>query len=104
MNTKGRPEFLKLMQLCRKEEVDLILTKSISRFGRNTLDALKAVRELQALGIDEWFEAEGIRSLDRNTQVIMETLAALAQEESESKSIKWGLHQWTSCLTFFTGH
>ena len=94
MNTKGRAEFLKLMQLCQREEVDLILTKSISRFGRNTIDALKAVRKLQALGVDACFEAEGIPSLDRNTQFIMETLAALAQEESESKSkdIKWGLH------------
>ena len=51
LSTKARPEFLKLMQLCRKKKVDLIITKSISRFGRNTLDSLKAVRRLQLLDI-----------------------------------------------------
>ena len=95
LNTKDRPEFLKLMQLCRKKKVDLIITKSVSRFGRNTLDSLKAVRRLQLLDIDVWFETEGLRSLDGNTQPIMEILTAFAQRESESKSkdIKWGIQQ-----------
>jgi DNA invertase Pin-like site-specific DNA recombinase len=69
-NTKKRPEFKKLMELCRKRKVDLILTKSVSRFGRNTLDAIKAMRKLQSLGIDVWFEVEGLRLLDRENRFV----------------------------------
>ena len=52
INTRKRPSFVKLMELCQKGGVDLILTKSISRFGRNTLNSIRAMRKLQDLGVD----------------------------------------------------
>ena len=60
LNLKERPMFCALMRKCRKKQVDLILTKSISRFARNTLDFLKALRELQSLNIDIYFELENL--------------------------------------------
>lgn len=105
-NTKHRPNFVRLMELCRKKKVDLILTKSGSRFGRNTIDSLKAVRKLQALGINIWFEAEGLHTLDQNSQFIMEIFTAIAQSESESKSkdIKWGLQRSYRDIDSKTSH
>ena len=58
LEVKKRQEFQKLLRCCRKGKIDLILTKSISRFGRNTLDSLQALQELQVLGIDVYFEKE----------------------------------------------
>ena len=84
-NTRARPEFIKLMQLCRKKKVDLVLTKSVSRFGRNSLDVIKAMRKLQALGVDVLFELEGMRLLT-DDQSLLEILTAFAQSESKSKS------------------
>ena len=59
----SRPEFQRLLADCRKSMIDLILTKSISRFARNTVDTLQTVRELSALNIEVIFEKEGIRTL-----------------------------------------
>ena len=60
---KKRDEFIEMIRLCRKRKIDLILTKSISRFARNTVDTLKYVRELKALGIGNIFEKENIKKL-----------------------------------------
>ncbi|MBO5383331.1 MAG: recombinase family protein, partial [Ruminococcus sp.] len=60
---KKRPEFLKMIRQCRKGKIDLILTKSISRFARNTVDCLEYVRQLKELGIGVIFEKEGINTL-----------------------------------------
>ena len=59
----SRPEFQRLLADCRKSMIDLILTKSISRFARNTVDTLQTVRDLSALNIEVIFEKEGIRTL-----------------------------------------
>ena len=71
------------------------LLKSISRFGRNTLDALRAMREVQSLGIDIWFEAENLRLQNEGVRLMLEIYSAMAQAESESRSqdIKWGLQR-----------
>jgi site-specific DNA recombinase len=84
-NTKQRIEFKKLLSKCRAGKVDLILTKSISRFGRNSLDIIKILRELRCLGVDVYF--------DPAAQHIIEIYCALAQNESENKShsIRWGI-------------
>lgn len=94
-NIKDRVEFKKLMVKCRKRKVDLILVKSISRFGRNTLEAIRSLRELQALGVDVYFEQEDARLLDSNSRMLIETYCAMSQHESESKShnIKWGVNK-----------
>jgi site-specific DNA recombinase len=94
-NIKVRGDFQKMLKACRKGKVDLILTKFVSRFGRNTLDALKTLDKLRELGVDVWFELENIRLLSETSRLRLDLLSGFAQEESESKSknIKWGLKQ-----------
>ncbi|MEG0835876.1 MAG: recombinase family protein, partial [Christensenellaceae bacterium] len=91
-NMKERTEFKKLLAKCRTGKVDFILTKSISRFGRNTLDSIKILRELLSRGVDVYFEQENICLLDLAAQHVIEIYCAMAQNESENKShsIKWG--------------
>ena len=67
-------------------KIDLILTKSISRFARNTVDTLQTVRELSTLTIEVIFEKEGIRTLDKQCEVMLTIMSSLAQEESRSIS------------------
>ncbi len=92
---KNRTELKKLLAKCRKGKVDIIITKSVSRLSRNTLDLVKICYELKSKGIDVWFENENMKLLDANTMLILETYAAITQEENRSKSedIKWGIRQ-----------
>ncbi len=92
-NMKERTAFKKLLVKCRTGKVDLILSKSISRFGRNSLDIIKALRELRGRGVDVYFDQENIHLLDQTAQHAIEIYCALAQNESENKShnIKWGI-------------
>ena len=94
-NLKSRSDFVKMLKLCRKGKIDLILTKSVSRFGRNTVDTLSAINEFRALGIDVWFETGGIRLSDDKFTSVITMLSIFAQAESESKSanIKFGILQ-----------
>ncbi len=87
-----RPEFQRLMAECEAGHIDLILTKSISRFARNTLDTLVAVRRLKELGIAVRFEKEHIDTLTDKGELLLTLLASFAQEESRSISdnVKWG--------------
>lgn len=73
-------------------KIDLILTKSISRFARNTVDTLQTVRELSTLKIEVIFEKEGIRTLDKQCEVMLTIMSSLAQEESRSisENVRWG--------------
>jgi DNA invertase Pin-like site-specific DNA recombinase len=85
--------FKKLLADCRKKKVDVIITKSISRFGRNTLDFLKTLYFLKELNVDVWFEAEQIKLSSQNNMFDLAIRVAIVQNESESKSenIKWGI-------------
>lgn len=87
-----RPEFQRLMAECEAGRIDLILTKSISRFARNTLDTLVAVRHLKELGIAVRFEKENIDTMTAKGELLLTLLASFAQEESRSISdnVKWG--------------
>lgn len=93
--TKKRTEFLKLMQLCEEGKVDLILVKSISRFARNTLDALNYVRKLKEKNIAIIFEKENINTLDLSSEMILTLYSSFAQAESESisKNITWAIRK-----------
>ena len=73
-------------------EIDLILTKSISRFARNTVDTLQVVRQLKEKGVEVIFEKENLHTLDPKCEVMLTILASLAQEESRSisENIRWG--------------
>jgi len=85
-NTAKRDEFKRMIQDCRDGKIDMILTKSISRFVRNTLDCLKYTRELKERNIAVYFEKENINTLDSKGEVFLTIMAALAQQESESLS------------------
>lgn len=86
-----RPQFQKMLEKCRNHEVDLIITKVISRFARNTVTLLETVRELKNLGIDVWFEKENLHSISGDGEFMLSILASFAQEESKSVSdnMKW---------------
>ena len=85
-NTAKRDAFNRMIEDCRAGKIDMILTKSISRFSRNTVDCLKYTRELKTLNIAVFFEKENINTLDAKGEVLMTIMAALAQQESESLS------------------
>ena len=85
-NTMKREAFNQMIEDCEAGKIDLILTKSISRFSRNTVDCLKYTRQLKALNIAVFFEKENINTLDAKGEVLMTIMAALAQQESESLS------------------
>lgn len=80
---------------CEEGKIDIILTKSISRFARNTVDLLETVRHLKSLGIEVRFEKEHIHSLSEDGELMLTLLASFAQEESRSISdnVKWGVRK-----------
>ena len=86
-----RPDFMRMIQDCRDGKIQKILVKSISRFARNTVDALNYIRELKDLGISVYFENENIDTLTPGGEVLLTILAAMAEQESRTMStnIKW---------------
>lgn len=90
-----REEFQRMLDDCEAGKIDIILTKSISRFARNTVDLLETVRHLKELGIEVRFEKENINSLSGDGEVMMTLLASFAQEEitSLSNNVKWGVRK-----------
>lgn len=86
MSADNRPEFQKLIRLCELHQVDLILTKSVSRFARNTKEALAYCRKLKLLGVGVQFDKEGINTLSLGDEMLLNTFTAIAQEESKSIS------------------
>ena len=88
----SRPEFQHLLNDCRTGKIDLVITKAISRFARNTLTLLDTVRELKLLGIDVYFEEQNIHTLSADGELMLTLLASYAQEESRSisENVTWG--------------
>ena len=84
----------KMMDDCRAGMIDGIITKSVSRFGRNTVDTFVYTRELRLLGIDVFFEKEDIHSINPDGELLLTLISALSQNESTnlSDNIKWGIH------------
>lgn len=85
-SVKKRADFMRMMKWCKQDKIDLILTKSVSRFARNTVDCLNYVRMLKAQGIAVYFEKENINSMDESTELMLTMMGAFAQAESESIS------------------
>lgn len=83
---KKRPDFMRMIEDCRKGKIDLIITKSVSRFSRNNLDCLLYVRELKEMGIPILFEKEGINTLQVSSELLITLFSGLSQAESESIS------------------
>jgi len=91
----ARPEFQRLLADCRAGQIGMIITKSVSRFARNTVDTLETVRELRALNIDVFFEEQSIHTLGAEGELLLTLLASYAQEESYScsENCKWRIRK-----------
>lgn len=90
-----RPEFQCMIADCKDGRIDMVITKSISRFARNTVTLLETVRELKMLGVDVYFEEQNIHSLSGDGELMLTILASYAQEESRSVSenCKWRIRK-----------
>ena len=99
---KKREQFIKMIRDCEKGKIDLILTKSFSRFARNTVDSLRYVRKLKALGIGVFFEEQNLNSLTADSEMFVGLYSVMAQAESEniSANVRWGLQQRMRAGTF----
>ena len=94
-SARKRPEFLRMIRQCKQKKIDIILTKSISRFARNTVDCLHYIRILKEHGIAVIFEKENINTLESDSELLITMMGAFAQAESESISanVRWGMRQ-----------
>ncbi|MBR3131331.1 recombinase family protein [Candidatus Saccharibacteria bacterium] len=89
---KKRDGFNRMVKDAEEGKIDLILTKSISRFARNTVDSLTITRKLKAVGVEVFFEKENISSMDAQAELIFTIMSSVAQEESRSisENVRWG--------------
>ena len=94
-STKHRDEFNKMIRMCKRGRIDMIITKSISRFARNTVDCLKYVRLLKDINVDVFFEEQGIHSIEKGSEFYITVYGSIAQSESEniSANVRWGKEQ-----------
>lgn len=90
-----RERFKDMIKDCEKGKIDLILTKSVSRFARNTVDSLNYVRRLKAMGIGVFFEEQNLNSLITDSEMLIGFHSVMAQSESEniSANVRWGIQQ-----------
>ena len=97
-----RENFQRMIKDCERGKIDLILTKSVSRFARNTVDSLRYVRKLRAMNIGVFFEEQNIDSLDSDSEMFIGLYSVIAQSESEniSKNVRWGIRQRMKSGTF----
>ncbi|HIZ71867.1 MAG TPA: recombinase family protein [Candidatus Atopostipes pullistercoris] len=91
----SRKEFSRMLQDCQSRDLEIILTKSISRFGRDTVEILDALNQLRVLGVRVIFEQEVLDTADTDNDLMISIIEAVAQAENESRSdnIKWGIKQ-----------
>lgn len=94
-SVKHRVKFREMVEDCKAGKIDYVITKSISRFARNTVDTLLTVRELQSYGVQFYFEKEGIDTADSISEMVLTVMASFAQEESRSisENVKWGIRK-----------
>ena len=91
----NRVNFQRLLAECRKGTIQMVITKSISRFARNTVTLLETVRELKTLGVDVYFEEQNIHTMSADGELMLTILASYAQEESlsVSENMKWRIRR-----------
>ena len=91
-STKNRDGFNKMIEDALNGKIDLIITKSVSRFARNTVDTLTTVRKLKENGVEVYFEKENIYTMDSKGELLITIMSSLAQEESRSisENVTWG--------------
>lgn len=91
----SRKEFNRMLEDCKSHDLEIIITKSISRFGRDTVEILDALNQLKLLGVRVIFEQEQLDTADTNSDLMISIIESIAQAENESRSdnIKWGIKQ-----------
>jgi DNA invertase Pin-like site-specific DNA recombinase len=91
----SRKEFTRMLQNCKSHDIEIVLTKSISRFGRDTVEILDALNQLKNLGVRVIFEQEVLDTADTDNDLMISIIESIAQAENESRSenIKWGIKQ-----------
>ncbi|MBU1093567.1 MAG: recombinase family protein [Bacillota bacterium] len=94
-STKHRKQFNDMMDAARRGEIDLVITKSISRFARNTVDCLNYIREMRAIHVEIYFEKENIYSSDPKVDFTLTIMSSIAQEEARnvSENVKWNVQK-----------
>lgn len=99
---KRRDEFTRMIKDCEAGKIDMIITKSVTRFARNTVDSIEVIRKLKLEGIGVYFEKENINTLSEKSEMLLTILSSLAQGESESIStnIKWAFRDQFAKGTF----
>ena len=97
---KGRYVFNEMIAACEDGDIDLILTKSITRFARNTVDCIQTIRKLKAIGVGITFEKENINTLEEKSELLLTIMASVAQGESEDFS---GNNRWAVISRFEKG-
>ena len=111
-SVKKRAGFNRMIDDAMKGKIDLILVKSISRFGRNLLDIVGYIQTLKSFGVEVYFEKEGIRTFDKNVDISLAIMSAIAQEESHSisgnvtagKRYKYARGEYSMCYGSFLGY
>ena len=95
VSTKKREGFNRMIQDALAGRIDLIITKSVSRFARNTVDTLTAIRKLKEYGVEVYFEEQNIYTLDGKGEVLLTIMSSIAQEESRniSENVTWGMRK-----------
>ena len=91
----SRKEFARMLDDCKSKKLEIIITKSISRFGRDTVETLEALRQMRDFGVRVVFEQENLDTADTDSELMISIVESFAQAENESRSenIKWGLKQ-----------
>lgn len=99
---RKRDDFKRMIKDCKQGKIDLILTKSVARFARNTVDSLRYVRQLKAQGIGVYFEEQSLDTLKEESEMALGIYSVLAQAESEniSANVRWGIRQRMRSGTF----
>lgn len=92
-STKNRSEFQRMIADCEAKKIDIIVTKSVSRFGRNTIDTLNTINKLRKWNVDVYFENEELHTFDSQSELIISILETVAQQENveRSQNIRWGM-------------
>ena len=105
-SAQKRADFQRLLTDCRRGLIDRVLTKSISRFARNTKECLETIRELKLLGIGVYFEEQNINTAEMSGEMLTAVFASLAQSESESisKNVRWGIQKRMREGTYLPSH
>ena len=91
-STRNRDGFNEMVKDAKAGKIDLIVTKSVSRFARNTVDSLVTIRDLKAHGVEVYFEKENIYTFDGKGELLLTIMSSIAQEESRSisENVTWG--------------